>query len=49
VPTLDDLERSHILAVLKLCDNPTTKAAQLLGINRTTLWKKLRHYGLDGD
>src|SRR5689334_10355935 len=30
VPTLDDLERSHILAVLALCDNQKTKAAQLL-------------------
>ena len=49
VPTLDELERAHILKVLELCDNQKTKAAQMLGINRTTLWKKLRQYGLDGD
>jgi DNA-binding NtrC family response regulator len=49
VPTLDELERAHILKVLELCDGQKTKAAQLLGINRTTLWKKLRQYGLDAD
>jgi DNA-binding NtrC family response regulator len=49
VPTLDELERAHILKVLELCDGQKTKAAQLLGINRTTLWKKLRTYGIDGE
>ncbi|HEU0034441.1 MAG TPA: sigma-54 dependent transcriptional regulator [Kofleriaceae bacterium] len=49
VPTLDELERTHILRVLELCEGQKTKAAQMLGINRTTLWKKLRQYGIDGD
>ena len=49
VPTLDELERTHILRVLELCDNQKTKAAALLGINRTTLWKKLRTYGIEAD
>jgi DNA-binding NtrC family response regulator len=49
VPTLDELERAHILKVLELCENQKTKAAQMLGINRTTLWKKLRQYGLDAE
>jgi DNA-binding NtrC family response regulator len=47
VPTLDELEKAHILRVLELCDGQKTKAAALLGINRTTLWKKLRQYGLE--
>ncbi|CAN5914412.1 acetoacetate metabolism transcriptional regulator AtoC [soil metagenome] len=47
VPTLDELERTHILKVLELCDNQKTKASSMLGINRTTLWKKLRQYGID--
>ncbi len=47
VPTLDELEKSHILRVLELCEGQKTKAAALLGINRTTLWKKLRQYGLE--
>ena len=46
VPTLDELERTHILRVLELCEGQKTKAAAMLGINRTTLWKKLRHYGI---
>jgi DNA-binding NtrC family response regulator len=48
VPSLDELERAHILRVLELCDGQKTKAAALLRINRTTLWKKLRQYGIEG-
>jgi DNA-binding NtrC family response regulator len=47
VPTLDELERTHILRVLELCEGQKTKAAAMLGINRTTLWKKLRTYGIE--
>ncbi|MGE0403871.1 MAG: sigma-54-dependent transcriptional regulator [Kofleriaceae bacterium] len=49
VPTLDELERTHIMKVLELCEGQKTKAASMLGINRTTLWKKLRQYGIEGD
>jgi two-component system response regulator AtoC len=49
VPTLDELERAHILKVLELCEGQKTKAAQMLGINRTTLWKKLRTYGIEAE
>jgi len=49
VPSLDELERAHILRVLELCEGQKTKAAALLRINRTTLWKKLRQYGLDSE
>jgi len=49
IPTLDELERTHILRVLELCEGQKTKAAATLGINRTTLWKKLRQYGIEGD
>ena len=49
VPTLDELERTHILRVLELCEGQKTKAAAMLGINRTTLWKKLRQFGIDAD
>jgi DNA-binding NtrC family response regulator len=47
--TLDDLERSHIIRVLQHCSGQKSKAASILGINRTTLWKKLRLYGLEVD
>ncbi len=49
VPTLDELERTHILKVLELCEGQKTRAATMLGINRTTLWKKLRQYGIEGN
>ncbi|MDX2089491.1 MAG: sigma-54 dependent transcriptional regulator [Kofleriaceae bacterium] len=49
VPTLDELERAHILKVLEVCEGQKTKAASMLGINRTTLWKKLRQYGIEGE
>jgi DNA-binding NtrC family response regulator len=45
--SLDELERLHILRVLEACAGQKTKAAAILGINRTTLWKKLRHYGIE--
>ncbi len=41
------LERIHIERVLAACEGQKTKAAAILGINRTTLWKKLRAYGID--
>ncbi len=44
---LDELERNHILRVLEHCHGQKSKAALMLGINRTTLWKKLRLYGID--
>jgi DNA-binding NtrC family response regulator len=47
IPTLDELERTHILDVLARCEGQKTRAAALLGINRTTLWKKLRQYGIE--
>lgn len=45
--TLDELERDHILRTLAHVGGQKSRAATLLGINRTTLWKKLRLYGLD--
>jgi DNA-binding NtrC family response regulator len=45
--SLDDLERRHILRVLDAVEGQKTKASAILGINRTTLWKKLRQYGVE--
>ena len=45
--SLEELERRHVLRVLEACGGQKTRAAAVLGINRTTLWKKLRHYGLE--
>ncbi len=41
------VERELISQVMMSCDNIQTKAATKLGINRNTLHKKLKEYGLD--
>ena len=43
------VERELIAQVLVACDNVQIKAAARLGINRNTLHKKLKEYGLDGE
>ena len=43
--SLEELEKEHIGRVLELCQGQKGRAAELLGINRTTLWKKLNQYG----
>ncbi len=45
--SLGALERVHIERVLSACEGQKTKASAILGINRTTLWKKLRTYGME--
>ncbi len=43
------VERELIAQVMAACDNVQIKAAAKLGINRNTLHKKLKEYGLDGE
>ncbi|ALN74251.1 hypothetical protein M673_16110 [Aureimonas sp. AU20] len=45
-PTLAQVERAHILRALQHCEGQPTKAARLLRIGRTTLYRKLKEYGL---
>ena len=47
VQTLDDVERSTILQALAQCHNNKKKAAQLLGIQRPTLYNKMKRYAID--
>jgi len=51
VETLDEMERRHIKAVLALTDWNYKQAAHLLGIPRSTLYRKVHRFGLsrDGD
>ncbi|MDA1194600.1 MAG: sigma-54 dependent transcriptional regulator [Planctomycetota bacterium] len=44
--TLDDVEKAHILSVLKSVDGGRRRAADILGIDRKTLYRKLQKYGL---
>jgi Nif-specific regulatory protein len=45
--TLAEVERRHILRTLEAAAGNRTRAAQLLGIGRNTLARKLRQYGLE--
>ncbi|GAB5046544.1 sigma-54-dependent transcriptional regulator [Thermodesulfovibrio sp. TK110] len=45
--TLDELEKEYIIWVLKEVDNNKTLAAQILGIDRVSLWRKLKNYGIE--
>ena len=44
--TLDDVERVHIERVLRETDRNLSRAARILDIDRTTLYNKLKRYGL---
>lgn len=43
--SLAEMERKHILTVVRQCGNNKVKAAGILGIGYNTLWRKLKQYG----
>jgi two-component system NtrC family response regulator len=43
---LEEIEKQHILQTLEKADGNKQKAADLLGIGLTTLYRKLQTYGL---
>jgi len=47
VQTLDDVERNAILQALAECRGNKKKAAELLGIQRPTLYNKMKRYAID--
>ncbi len=44
--TLADAERAHIMRTLEQCGWNHSRTAETLGIGRTTLWRKLKEYGI---
>jgi DNA-binding NtrC family response regulator len=44
---VNHVERELILQIMAVCNNVQTNAAAMMGINRNTLHKKLKEYGLD--
>jgi len=44
--TLDDVERVHIERILRETEHNLSRAARILDIDRTTLYNKIRRYGL---
>jgi transcriptional regulator with PAS, ATPase and Fis domain len=49
IVTMDELERRYILRVLALVGGNKSRAAQVLGFDRRTLYRKLERYGAGGD
>jgi len=47
IPSLEEQEKSYIRWVLNEVSGNQTAAAQLLGINRVSLWRKLKNYQLE--
>ncbi len=49
IPTLEENERQYVLSVLKSVDGSRGKAAEIMGIDRSSLWRKLKRWGMDGE
>ncbi len=49
LPTLEENEREYILWVLKKANGNKSAAAEILGIDRVSLWRKLKRWGLEED
>jgi len=46
LPTLEDVEKSHIRKVLAASAGNKTQAARILGIDRVSLWRKIKRHQL---
>lgn len=49
LPSLDELERRYLLHVLDAVEGNRTRAAELLGIDRRTLYRMAERYGIDAE
>jgi DNA-binding NtrC family response regulator len=47
IPTLEDQEKHYIQWILEKCEGNKTKAAKTMGIDRVSLWRKMKRYGLE--
>jgi len=47
LPTLAEREADYIRYVLECCGGNRTRAAKVLGIDRVSLWRKLKKYGME--
>ena len=49
LPALDELERRYLLYILEIAGGNRTRAAEILGIDRRTLYRMIERYGIDGN
>jgi DNA-binding NtrC family response regulator len=45
--SMEETEKAHIVRVLEATNYSKNRAAEILGIPRTTLWRKIRKFGID--
>ena len=46
-PSLDAHEKQYIMEVLDEVEGNKSAAAKILGIDRVSLWRKIKRYGLE--
>ena len=47
LPSLDELERRYIIHVLQAVSGSRTRAAEVLGIDRRTLYRMAERFGIN--
>jgi transcriptional regulator of acetoin/glycerol metabolism len=48
MPSADgSMEKTELIEALRRTNGNQTQAARLLGINRVTVWNRMRKYGVD--
>jgi len=47
LPPIDELERRYLLYILEVTGGNRTRAAEILGIDRRTLYRMIERYGID--
>jgi len=45
--TLDDIEKAAIMATLRITSGDRTATARILGIDKSTLYRKLKRYNVE--
>lgn len=45
--SLDEIRRRHVVRVLDACGGNRSEAAKILGVDRKTLYRRLRRWGVD--
>ena len=49
IPNLEEQEKNYIKWVLDKCEGNKTKAAKVMGIDRVSLWRKIKRYGMEDE
>lgn len=47
IPSLEEQEKNYIKWILEKTEGNKTKAAKIMGIDRVSLWRKLKRFGLE--